>query len=212
MTWTDQAWTAATSIFEAIVAHPFIIALTDGTLDREKFLFYIAQDSLYLDDFGKILAALAIKNQNRAEVEDLLKFAAETIQVEKELHRTFGVAEAAAPTPSNLLYTSYLHRLLAASSLETALAGTLPCFWIYQKVGERLQARSRPGNPYQSWIDAYGGEEYARSVRTARAMADRLAAAVGEAGRDAMTAAFVLASKMEWMFWDAAWRLETWPV
>jgi thiaminase/transcriptional activator TenA len=27
-----------------------------------------------------------------------------------------------------------------------------------------------------------------------------------------MTDVFVRASQYEWMFWDSAWRLETWPV
>ncbi|MFB2606764.1 thiaminase II, partial [Rhizobium phaseoli] len=30
--------------------------------------------------------------------------------------------------------------------------------------------------------------------------------------RTEMTDAFVRASQYEWMFWDSAWRLETWPV
>lgn len=29
--------------------------------------------------------------------------------------------------------------------------------------------------------------------------------------RLAMTAAFLRSNRLEWMFWDAAWRLEAWP-
>ena len=29
--------------------------------------------------------------------------------------------------------------------------------------------------------------------------------------RLAMTAAFLRSNRLEWMIWDAAWRLEAWP-
>ena len=41
---------------------------------------------------------------------------------------------------------------------------------------------------------------------------DALADVADDGVRAAMAAAFVRSSQYEWMFWDAAWRLETWPV
>ena len=41
---------------------------------------------------------------------------------------------------------------------------------------------------------------------------DRLAAATTPERRDAMLAAYVRASQLEWMFWDAAYRMESWPL
>ena len=49
-------------------------------------------------------------------------------------------------------------------------------------------------------------------VTRAVAIADELAEASAPANRREMTLAFELASRMEWMFWDSAWRLEPWPV
>jgi thiaminase/transcriptional activator TenA len=96
---------------------------------------------------------------------------------------------------------------------EVALAAVLPCFWIYQKVGAHILSLAPvPRNPYQSWIDAYGGEEYAQAAQAAVAMCDRAAAGTTGAVRAKMAESFALASKMEWMFWDSAWRLEEWPL
>lgn len=44
------------------------------------------------------------------------------------------------------------------------------------------------------------------------ALTDIAARAASPAERAEMSDVFVRASQYEWMFWDSAWRLETWPV
>lgn len=214
-TWSETAWDAITPLFDAIISHPFLAGMLDGSLEQKKFIFYLNQDALYLDDFGKVLAGIAVKSPERAHVEDFLRFAGDTIAVERALHRSYigQVDSGARPAPSCLLYTSFMHRQLAVAPLEVAVASVLPCFWVYQAVGEYLLAQKpAANNPYQSWIDTYGGEEYGRAVTRAIAVANELAGRVSPAAREEMTRAFVLCTRMEWMFWDAAWRLEEWPV
>ncbi len=213
-TWSKGAWKAITPIFEDTLRHPFLAELMRGTLAREKFLHYLNQDALYLDDFGKVLAGIAVKCRDREQVEDFLAFASDSIAVERALHLSYlGQLDAgAAPTPTCLLYTSYLQRQLATAPLEVAAAAVLPCFWIYQAVGDFIiSQRPTPGNPYQDWINTYGGDEFAKSVIRAIAIVDALAEGTTEAVRWEMTRSFVLCTRMEWMFWDAAWRLEGWP-
>jgi thiaminase (transcriptional activator TenA) len=45
MTWSENARKKAEHIYAEIIRMPFIIALMEGSLDPEKFKFYIAQDS-----------------------------------------------------------------------------------------------------------------------------------------------------------------------
>lgn len=213
--WTRQTWRNIEGVFEAITGHPFLKGLTDGSLARSKFLFYLSQDALYLDDFGKVLAGIALKSSRRNHVDAFLEFSSDTIKVERALHQNFlgQINHEAEACPSCLLYTSFMHRQLALGSLEIAVASVLPCFWIYQVVGEYILAlKPSPGNPYQNWIDTYGGEEYGRAVNKALTIADELAAEASAETRRQMTRAFVACSKMEWMFWDAGWREESWPV
>ena len=42
-------------------------------------------------------------------------------------------------------------------------------------------------------------------------LVDDAAAEANDVERAEMAQAFDYASRMEWAFWDAAWRLETWP-
>jgi thiaminase/transcriptional activator TenA len=215
MSWSQNAWRTIEPIFKAITEHPFITDLAAGILDREKFLFFMNQDALYLEDYGKVLAGVAVKSRLKSDVDSLLGFASEHIKAEMVLHNLF-LADQNLPaerSPSCLLYTSFLYRELAVGTMETGFASTIPCFWIYQRVGDHLLSLPKtPNNPYQSWMDLYGGEDFAQGVRNAMAIIDRMASETTEAIREEMLKVFIMASKMEWLFWDSAYRLEKWAI
>ncbi|MDR0743528.1 MAG: thiaminase II [Tannerella sp.] len=218
MKWSEKAWDSIKPIYEKTLASPFIQELMEGTLDNERFIFYIRQDALYLSDYGKVLIAIATKLTKPEHIEAFIAFAGECIAAEKELHKTFLAGAAAearkeqSESPSCLLYTSYLLRQLNAP-VEVMAAAVLPCFRIYKEVGEYILANQPEGhNPYQAWINAYGGEYYEASVKKAIAICDELAESCTEQQQNAMTEAFITCSKLEWMFWDSAYHLEQWKV
>ena len=216
MKWSEKAWEAITPVYKKILVQPFIKELINGTLDNEKFMYYIQQDAIYLTDYGKILTAIATKLTERSHIETFLGFAGESIMVENELHETFlaGIQtdKKLPASPSCLLYTSFLLRQINAP-LEVMVAAVLPCFWIYKEVGDHILAnQNKENNPYQAWIDTYGGEEYAQSVKKAIDICDYLAEKCTVEQQLAMTEAFVTCSKLEWMFWDSAYNLEQWKI
>lgn len=216
MNWSKQAWASIESINKNINALPFLRELMEGTLPMEKFYFYLRQDAIYLSEYGKILGTIATRLEKTEDRNCFLQFAAETVAVESALHASY-LREAPAapyegPSPSCLLYTGFLSQQVAFYPIEKALAAVLPCFWIYKMVGDYiLENQTQSENPYQPWIDTYGSEGFAESVRKAIAVCDA-AAAQSPHQQAAMTEAFVYASKMEWLFWDSAYRMETWAV
>jgi thiaminase/transcriptional activator TenA len=92
------------------------------------------------------------------------------------------------------------------------LAGIMPCFWIYAEVGQHLKTVGSPNPIYQRWIDSYGGEDYLREVKIALDLTDEVGADLGPAAEARARQLFRTAARYEWMFWDAAYRLETWPL
>ena len=52
----DRLLAAAEGIWKAYNDHPFVLGIQDGTLDKEKFRYYIIQDYLYLEDYAKTFA------------------------------------------------------------------------------------------------------------------------------------------------------------
>jgi thiaminase/transcriptional activator TenA len=218
MNWSKSAWDATAGIRAKTLTSPFIRELMEGTLDRDKFIFYIRQDALYLTDFGKSLAAIASKLDDPLHRAAMLGFASESIAVEQALHESFfaeyGIDAAGelSQSPACLLYTSYLLRMTSAP-VEVTMAAVLPCFWIYMEAGNYIKAGARlEDNPYRAWIETYGGEDYARAVHKAIHICDALAASASEKRRREMTDAFVTCARMEWMFWNSAYNIETWMI
>lgn len=212
--WSDAAWKAAEPIYRKIIEHPFVEALAGGTLEREKFVFYLRQDSLYLDNYSRVLARIASRLTMKEHIAAFLGFASEGIAVEKALHEAFLGGDVPSPdevSPTCLLYTSVLASQ-ATAPVEVEAAAVLPCFWVYRQVGEEILARQRGGNPYRQWIETYADPTFADATDRAVGICDVLADRTGDEVRRRMTDIFVRCTKMEWLFWDSAWRLESWRI
>lgn len=213
--WSDSAWEAARPVYEKILEHPFVRTLADGTLSAERFRFYLRQDALYLDGYARRLAHIAARLEHKEHTESFLRFAADGIAVERALHEQFLGGEHPAPeeiSPACLLYTSVLESQ-ATAPVEIEAAAVLPCFVVYQRVGEAIHARQQgTENPYRRWIETYADPAFAASTAEATAICDALADAAGDATRRRMTDIFVRCTRMEWLFWESAWQLETWKI
>ncbi|HEX4814067.1 MAG TPA: TenA family protein [Nonomuraea sp.] len=214
----EDMWLRTADLMTAIHEHPFVTGLGDGTLDRDRFAFYIVQDARYLAAFSKALATASARAADPAEAAFWAQSAHTALAAERLLHAGYvkelgADADGPATSPSCLAYASYVQAAALAEPYPVLAAAVLPCFWIYQDVGTALLKRTgdRPGHPYRAWIDTYSDPAFAASVEQAKAITDRAAAAADPATREAMGEAYCTAAAYEWMFWDSAWRRETWP-
>jgi thiaminase (transcriptional activator TenA) len=215
-----EAWDRNAQLYEVIRTMPFNAELASGTLSEARFKHYIVQDAHYLIGFGRALTLAAAKAPNPDRIVQFAKSAEGAIVVERQLHGSFfdqyGItSQIFAETPLSPAchhYVSYLVATAYAEPYEAVLGALLPCFWIYAEVGRDIHARAAPHNPYQAWIDTYAGEEFHAAVRGVIAAADEAADGASSRLRERMHTAFRRATQLEWVFWDSAFRLETWPV
>ncbi|MFI9081962.1 TenA family protein [Streptomyces sioyaensis] len=213
-TFCDELWTATAEIRAAIDKLPFVTNLADGTLDREKFVYYLAQDAHYLRGYARALASAAAKADRPEDVAFFAKSAHNAVVVESTLHGSNVVdIDAWTPSPTSTAYTSYLLSVAHAQGYAELATAVLPCFWIYAEVGRALlaQAGDLTVHPYGDWIATYADEEFEAATEQARQVVNRLADQADPATRSRMRTAFTTASTWEWIFWDAAWRMESWP-
>lgn len=215
MKWSEQTWEKIDTTYKGILNMPFVQELANGTLPKNKFQFYMAQDSLYLEHFGRALALIGAKSYDIGDALAYIRFAEGAIVVENALHESyfqdFGVTDKGTIQPACHHYTHFLKSTAALDPVEVALAATLPCFWIYKKVGDHIYKEQQiANNPYQRWIDTYGGEEFSNSVQRAIMICDLAAERSTPGIRTRMTEAFILASHLEYHFWDAAYTERTW--
>ena len=217
---TNQLWEGITPIYRAILTHPFVMGLMDGTLSEDRFRFYVIQDAHYLRDFAKSLASAAASAPRDEWTEFLSEHARDTLVVERALHDGFfrewnltpEQVYATPVAPTNLAYTSYLLRVAHGASFEEAVAALLPCDWIYIQVGRELEKKGSPNPLYQRWIDTYASEEVWAIVQKLIGIVDVAAEDLSEFRQEVLRHHFTVASRYEWMFWDMAWRMETWPL
>ncbi|TCO64498.1 thiaminase II [Actinocrispum wychmicini] len=216
---TEQAWTRTERLQRAIVELPFNTELAAGTLSPERFRFYLAQDARYLVGFGRALAIAAARADDHDEVAFFAASAHDAVVEERRMHQSyfarFGMSEpdlaAIGTSPTCLAYTSYLLAVAQTGSYAELVAALLPCFWVYHHVGTDILNRQHGENPYREWIETYADEGFGEAVAKCRAAADRTFFTVDSDTRERMFAAFQQATEYEWLFWDSAWRLETWP-
>lgn len=76
-------------ILSAIFKHPFVVSLANGTLDIEKFKFYMIQDAMYLRYFAKGLALLAAKSDTPSVITEFAIHAKDSIEAELQLHQHY---------------------------------------------------------------------------------------------------------------------------
>jgi thiaminase/transcriptional activator TenA len=220
MSLTGELWAAMTPIYAAILRHPFLTGLTDGSLPREAFRFYAVQDALYLREFARALSLAAARAPEDDWIVMFSEHAAGALKVERSLHegffKEFGLspAEVAATplAPTNTAYTSYLLAVAHGAPYHEALAALLPCYWIYWEVGKTLERKGSPDPLYARWIATYAADEFGDVVRAVLAATDGVGERLGPGERAAMRRHALTTSRYEWMFWDMGWRREAWPV
>ncbi len=217
---TGELWRSIEDVYARILHHPFHAGLTDGTLPEENFRFYVLQDALYLKDYARALSLVGARSPDEDALVMFDEHSAGAITVERSLHEGFlkdlGVAREEAQkteaSPATLAYTSFLLRTAALGDYPEALGAVLPCYWIYREVGRALLEDGSPNPRYQKWIDTYGGEEFNALVEAVLDLTDGVCEGLAPSQKARVREAFVTTSRYEWMFWDAAWRLEGWPV
>lgn len=220
MTFTDELWSGIEHIYRAVLAQPFVTGLTDGTLPRESFRHYIVQDAHYLRGYARALTVCAAKAPTEADTVMFAEHAAGAIAAERELHAELMDALGSSPeeaaaepvAPTTRAYVSYLLATTHNGSFAEGLGAVLPCYWIYARVGEELLARSSPDPLYARWIAMYGGDEFQAVVDAVLALTDRVGARLSASESEKVGEHFHTTSRYEWMFWDAGYRRETWPI
>jgi thiaminase/transcriptional activator TenA len=217
---TKALWREIVPIYRSILTHPFIKGLTDGSLNKENFKFYIVQDALYLREFAKSLSIAAAKSPVEDWIIMFNEHSAGALKVERSLHnsffRDFGIGRKAVSrtplAPTTLAYTSYLLSVAYSSPFHEVVGALLPCYWIYWEVGKALVSKGSPNSLYQRWIETYGGEEFADVVKAVLTLTNTISKELNEDEKNGMKTHFVTTSRYEWMFWEMGYRKEEWLV
>ena len=202
--------------------HPFVTGIGDGSLPLDIFRYYMRQDYIFLIDFCRAISLAVAKAQTVEDMGWFAKLLHETLNTEMSLHIGFcgdlGITEqdllSTEPSPTTLAYTRHLVQTAYTGGVGELATAILPCSWGYCEIGQMLNDRGAPAAQplYGRWIEMYSSPEFAELADWLRSFIDRTSEASGDQERGRMVKAFLLSSQYEYMFWDAAYRMEEWPV
>jgi thiaminase len=196
-------WEKIAPIRTAIYDLAFIRSLADGTLANDPFVWYIAQDAVYVKNYSITLAAASKLAPTPAEQLFWDTCSKDAVATELELHAkwlpkdTMFSAESSPVTPK---YVNHLLKVSEGGCYEELIAAVLPCFWIYEDVGSRLVQHAVPENPYAAWLKNYGDPAFGELNREAIKIVTTRAAGASLDTREKMWIAFELSSQYELEF------------
>jgi thiaminase/transcriptional activator TenA len=221
MAFTDDLREEAEPIWAATLSHPMVEQLGAGTLETDPFVYWVKEDYVYLVEYSRVFAHGAAGAPDLDRMGRFATLLDETIDTEMDLHRAyageFGISEAELeatdPSPTTRAYTDFLVRVAATGSFGDLVAALLPCMWGFNVTGKRLADQGLPDHEqYAAWIEQYSGEEFTELTEWCKELMDDVAATASERERERYLELFVTSARYEYMFWDAAWREEGWPV
>ncbi len=209
---------ASKDIWDQYYQHPFVMGIQDGTLDREKFRYYIIQDYLYLEDYAKAFAIGIAKAKSLETTRLFSGYIHLLTGNEMDIHRgymgKFAVtAEELAATPralDNQSYTSYMLRVAYEESEAEILAAILSCAYSYELIAKNM-VKSNPNcvsHPfYGDWVQGYASDQYAEGNAVLFGALNRLTSHYNEQQIKHLTDIFVACSRYELDFWEMAWNM-----
>lgn len=201
-------------IWDSYYEHPFIRGIADGSLDVEKFKFYMIQDYIYLLDYVKVYALGIVKAQDESIMRGFSKMVDNILNGEMNIHRNYmkrlGIRkeniENTEAAIENISYTNYMLSVSQMGDLMDLTASLLACMWSYLLIGKRLSKIEGAVEDkfYGQWIRGYSSEDYERETRWLIELFDQLTADISEKKFERLKEIFINTSKYESMFWDMA--------
>lgn len=214
---SDRLHEAAAPVWEKCLNHPFVRGIGDGTLDVEKFRYFMLQDYLYLFDYARVFALGVVKARDPELMRSFAKNVEAILNGEMIIHRAYmkrlGITEeqvfAVSPALDNLSYTNYMLSVASTGTPVEIVASILACSWSYAEIGQAL--KKIPGaldHPfYGEWIQGYAGADYAATNAALIQLMNDLAKDVSEDQMKYLTEIFVNCSRYELGFWNMSWEM-----
>lgn len=214
MGFSEEQFERLRPLWDRMLRHPFLLETRDGTVARETFTAWIAQDYLFVEAAVPFLGALLARAPARHR--EALGGAIGALGRELELFREQAAA-ARVPLvgvePGFIChaYIQYLH----ASAARATYAGAFTVLYAAEKAyldsWSVVRAGIDPDSPWMPFVENWTSEAFRDYVGWLEAELDRLAEGVGEGERRGMEERFEVTARYEVAFWEMAVEGPRWP-
>jgi thiaminase (transcriptional activator TenA) len=208
-------------LWQGLHEHLFIRELAGGTLEPDKFRFYVEQDLFFLPELARAVALGIARAEESAEMRHFAEEVAVVVGRETENQaellrrvRELGAADrggALTAAPATVAYSDYLVATAARGGALEVMAALLPCTWSYADIAIALEPQIVDHPVYAEWFRFFASPAYVELIAGRRKTLDRLVSRVGNERRQRLADVFTMSTRLEHAFWDMAYGLEQWP-
>lgn len=215
---TQRLLDATQEIWAGYHTHPFVRGIADGTLDSEKFQYYMVQDYLYLIDYAKVFTLGVAKARDIEVMRLFAGYVSQILDGEMDIHKGYmqrlGIsmidAEQTPVALDNLSYTSYMLRVAYEEGPGEIAAVILSCALSYEVIAKEMM-QSYPdcvNHPfYGEWVRGYADSSYAQANQKLIDLIERLTEGYSKTQLQRLEDIFITCSRYEGAFWDMAWKM-----
>lgn len=215
---TQRLLDGSRDLWDAYLEHPFVQGIADGTLDREKFRFYMIQDYLYLIEYAKVFALGVAKAKDLESMRLFAGYVKQILDGEMDIHRGYmarlGIsladAEKAQTALDNRSYTAYMLQVGYEEGAAQIAVSILSCALSYEHIARRMLEKYPEADRhpfYGEWVKGYACEEYHEANEELIALTERLCENMNEPQLRHLEEIFHICSRYEMSFWDMAWEI-----
>lgn len=203
MTLSARLWSDNADVAAQVLAHPFVRGIGDGSLPRELFAGYIAQDAFFLESFARAYAMALARSPDTSTLLTLADLLA-GVRQELELHSSYagswGIDMAGVePLAATSAYTEFLLATASTQDLAVTCAAMTPCMRLYAFLGASLDADT--AGPYAQWVQTYADPGFEETAYSLERLLD-----VQAGDTPAVRTAYRRAMRLELAFFDAAFH------
>ena len=194
---TDKMLEATKELWKSYNEHPFVKGIQDGSLDKDKFKYYIMQDYLYLKEYAKVFA-IGVAKAKTLETANLFAKYIAVMNGELDVHSGY----------MGKFNTSYMLRVAYEEGEAEILAAILSCAYSYEVIAKKI-VENNPNSIndefYGDWIEGYASNEYASGNIILIETMNQLTKDYTEKQIQHLIDIFVACSRYELAFWQMSW-------
>ena len=180
MSLSQTLWKANQDLAAECLEHPFIQGISDGSLPKGIFVYYVEQDAFFLEAFARAYSIAAAKSPGWKSFE-MFHDLAEGVLGELELHRSYAESwgvdiQSVVPASATRQYTDFLLSTAWSQPVGITAIAMSPCMRLYAYLGQQLAADGIPSHIYEKWIETYSSNEFEPLAQQLEALVDEHAA------------------------------------
>lgn len=210
-----QLLAAAEPIWTAMVRHPFVQELAAGRLDAATFDFWVQQDHYFVEETRRLWAYAASRAPDEEIARTLLQ-AANALDAELRLFRDHAAARGlpldVVPAPICQGYASFALHTAAFGDFLDLFSVVFGAEKAYFDTWSAVKDQTPAGSAYSHWIANWTNPAFGEFVDWIQRTLDRLAEGQPPTALERARGKFLTSARFEYLFWEAAYRREGWPV